>query len=100
MLTLIQGYKNMKTKRKRRKKENVCAKYLFFFFFFIDFDGIWKALQLFLLFFCFAEESHPIKIERRESCFGDYEGKRKRKKSWLPFRHLQTDLFQSRNNER
>ena len=91
----IQEYENKK--KKKKKKTSGPSTFLIFL---MEFGMLFSCF-----FFTFFDEeshnisSHPIKIEGRESCFGHYEGK-KEKKSWLPFRHLETDLFQSRNNDR
>ena len=102
MLTLIQGYKNMKTRGKEKRKRLRQVPCLFFFPILMEF-GMLFTLFFFYYFFFFAEEphnisSHPIKIEGEIPTL--VIKMKKKKKSWLPFRHLQTNLFQSRNNER
>ena len=73
----IQEYENKKEKKKRKCLRQVPLKKI------MEFGMLFRVF--FTFFFFFAEESHnisshPIKIEGRESCFGHYEGKKRKKK--------------------
>ena len=99
MLTLIQGYKNMKTRGKEKRKRLRQVPCLFFFPILVEF-GMLFTLFLFLFYF-FAEESHnisshPIRIEGEIPTLVIKMKKKKKKRKKLASIQTFTDRFVSK----